>query len=264
MKQLWSASLSNLSTTYNLNERGSYGLFMLRFTGTAQAGQTVALPDLGNVKLNWNGEDIVNVPASILSALDNVYGGAVESTSNIGGSFAFSIIIPTGLWFDNKNIYEIGNNDKVYFNLSFPNMVAGLIVSGTVEISGLPKRGQMNYFHKLLSRNIVSAGASTITDTIVDKNISEVYLVDPATLMSNIQLVKDNKVIYDGSVGTELAYSNWIHQLESTVTTLALEFVTSGNVQEALGSGIDYKYTFSGGGTQEQYYSAVELINRGK
>ena len=260
MKQLTSGNLSNLSLNYNWKETGTYGLILIRYTGVAQAGKTVALADLGNIRFTRKGEDKINVPASILSALDNVYGGAIEATSAAGGAFAFSIIIPTGLWFDPSNVYSITGDDRVSFNLSFPNMDAVLIVSGNATIYALPKAGQMTYIHKILSANIIAGGAQTVTDTISENNISEVYLVDPATLLTNIQLSKNGGIVYNGDVGSELAYSNWIHQLESTVTTLALEFVTSMRVMEALGTPVSYNFQFSGAGTQEMYYSAVELI----
>jgi len=261
MKQLNSTSLSNLQLTYNFSD-GSYGLFLIRYTGVAAAGQTVALADLGNIIFNVKGQDKINVPASILSFLDDMYAGAIETVSAIGGAFAFSIIIPCGAWFDKSNVYNIKKSDEVYFNLTFPNMVAGLIASGTITLYGKPRNGQTNYIHKILSRNVVSGGASIVTESITDNNISEVYLVNPGALISDLQLTKDGKVIIDGAVGAELAYSNWIHSLETSGTTLAVEFAESGNVMEALGGGVNYKYTFTGAGTLEQYFSAIELIRK--
>jgi len=258
MKLLWSDNLSNLTTNYNISPE-QYGLFLIRYEGTAQAAQTVTLDDLGNVILNWNADDKINVDANLLSQLANEYGGFIEANSAVGGAFAFSIVIPTGAWFDSKNIYDIGKQDKVYFKLDYPAMVSSLIASGTVSIYGKPRKGQMNYIHKILSRSVVSGGSGIITDAITTPNIIELYVKDPASLVSNIQISKNNKVFVDGDVESELAYSNWIHLLEASGTLLAIEFAEGKNVLEAVSSNLTYKYTFTGAGNLAQYYSAIEF-----
>ena len=258
MKLLWQDNLTNLTTNYNL-ARGQYGLFLIRYSGTAQVGQTVTTTNCGNVILNWNGEDKINVDMDLLSQIANLYGGFIENSSAVGGAFAFSIVIPTGLWFDASNIYDIGDNDKVYFKLDFSAMTNALIASGTVAIYGKPRSGTMSYIHKILSKAVVSSGASTITDNIVTPNIATLYIKNPAALLSQIQINKDNKNYVDGDVASELAYSNWIHEVEATGTMLALEFVESHNIVEAISNTLNYKFTFTGVGTLSQYYSAVEF-----
>jgi len=263
MKLLWQDNLANLTTNFTV-PRGQYGLFLIRYSGVAATGQTVATTDLGNVILNANGNDKINVDVDLLSQLANVYGGAVEASSAAGGNFAFSILIPTGAWFDAKNIYDISANDKVYFKLDYPNLTSAKIVSGTVSVYAKPRHGVMNYWHKILSRAVVSGGAGVITDTLPVANISEVYLKNPAALISQVQLVKDGKVYVDGDVNAELAYSNWIHLLESSVTLLAVEFVESKDVREAISNNLSYKYQFTGAGNLAQYYSAIEFVDANK
>jgi hypothetical protein len=232
---------------------------MLRFTGVAQPTKTVTLADLGNVILNWNGDDKVNVDAELLSKVNNVYGGAIESVSNVGGAFAFSIMIPTAAWFDPKNIYDISDKDKAYIKLDYPAMLSSLIASGSVSIYAKPRKGIQSYFHKILSRAVVSGGAGVITDTINASNIIELYLKNPSSLVNQIQITKDNKVYVDGDAGSELAHSNWIHQLEASDTTLAIEFAESKDIREAISNTLSYKYTFTGAGNLAQYYSAIEF-----
>lgn len=258
MKLLWNDNLGNLTTTYNV-ARGQYGLIMLRYTGVAAVGVTVTLANLGNVILNWNGDDKVNVDAELLSLLANVYGGVIESTSAAGGAFAFSVIIPTSAWFDPKNVYDISDKDKVYIKLDYPALTPAVIASGSVSIYAKPRKGIHSYFHKILSRAVVSGGAGVITDTINASNIIELYLKNPAALVSQIQIIKDNNVYVDGDAGSELAHSNWIHQLETGNTTLAVEFAESKDIREAISNTLSYKYTFTGAGNLPQYYSAIEF-----
>jgi len=262
MRLLWQDNLVNLTTNFTI-PKGQYGLFLIRYSGQAAANQTVATTDLGNVILNANGNDKINVDVDLLSQLSNVYGGAIEASSVTGGAFAFSVIVPVAAWFDSKNIYDISERDKVYFKLDFPN-IASKIVSGTVAIYAKPRHGVMSYWHKILSRTVVSGGAGTITDTLPVANISEVYLKNPAALVSQIQLIKDGKVYVDGDTGSELAYSNWIHLLESSITLLAIEFVESKDIREAISQSLSYKYNFTGAGNLAQYYSAIEFVDANK
>lgn len=257
MKLLWQDNLLNLSTNYNVAQ-GQYGLFLIRYSGTAAAAYTVLTSDLGNVILNWNGEDKINVDVDLLSQLANQYGGFIEATSNVGAAFAFTIIIPTGAWFDSKNIYDISGGDKVYFKLDFPLLTAAKIASGTVTIQAKPRAGVMSYIHKILSRSVVSGGAGIITDTIVTPNIIELYVKNPSALTSQIQYSKDGKLYVDGDTASQLAYSNWIHLLETVNTLLAVEFAEGKNIDEAISKTLSYKYTFTGVGNLAQYYSAIE------
>lgn len=257
MKLIKTENLSNLQMNLNL-ARGQYGLFLIRFSGTNQAAKSVALSDLGNVILNWNGKDIVNVDVEVLTMMANIYGGFIEATNVVGGAFAFSFIIPTGAWFDTKNIYDVSDSDKVFFKLDYPNVLTNAL-SGSCTINALPQVGIMSYFHKILSRTVVSGGAGIITDTIVQSNIINLYIKDPATLTSDIQLIVDNEVKVDGSVSVELAYSNWIHLIESAGTFLCEDFAPSKDVREAISNILTYKYQFTGAGNLQQYYSAIEF-----
>ncbi|NCN06489.1 MAG: hypothetical protein GW946_01430, partial [Candidatus Pacebacteria bacterium] len=119
-----------------------------------------------------------------------------------------------------------------------------------------------NYLAKIMSRSVVAGGAGTITDTIVTPNIAALYIKNPAALISDAQLIKNGRVYVDGLIAAELAYSNWIHEIESTGTFLAVEFAESKDVRETIGSGITYKYTFTGAGNLAQYYIGVIFTPR--
>ncbi len=258
MKLLKQETLSNLQLNYNVS-RGQYGLFIIRFTGINAAASVVALSDLGNVILNWNGEDIINVDFELLTQLANEYGGYIESTPGaVGTAFAYSCIIPTSAWFDPKNVYDVGLSDKAFFKLDFPNVLTNA-ASGSVSISGLPQKGIQSYFYKILSRTVVSGGAGIITDTIVQNNIINLFIKNPAALTDSIQILIDNDVKIDGSVPVELAYANWTHLVEAAGNFLAIEFAPSKDVREAISNMLTYKYNFIAAGNLQQYYAAIEF-----
>ena len=254
---LWQADLIPGTTTYNVAQ-GSYGDFIIRFSGTALAGQTVALSDLGTVQLAWNGDSKVFVDVDFLSQMANQYGGFIEANSAAGGAFNFSVIIPAHAWQDALNVYTVKTTDKVFFKLTWsPTKIS----SGTVSISGNPKSGVHRYFHQILNQNVIAGGAQPVTDTINQPNIIELYLKDPSTaLVSTIQITKDKVEKANDVTGVLLAYSNWQHLVESSGTFLVLEFAPSGNLHEADGQQVGYKYQFTGAATLQQYYSAIQYI----
>jgi len=259
MNLLWSDNLGNLTTNYLVNP-GSYGGFLIRYSGTAQTGQTVTTTNLGNIILNSGGDDKINVDVDMLQQANNLYGGFIESNSTAGGAFNFSVFIPTGAWFDPKNVYNLTKEMQTYFKCDFPAMTSTLISSGTIQISGILQQGVHSYWHKMFSYNVVSGGASILTNTIAKANIIELYLKNPAALISQMQLIKDNQTFVNGNVANELAYSNYIHEVESSSTFLAVEFAQSKDIRQAISRTLTYNYTFTGAGTLAQYYSAIEFV----
>jgi hypothetical protein len=259
MKLLNSVPASNGSLTHYLPS-GQYGVIAIEMVLDAAAGVTLTRANMGNIILNWNGQDVVNIDAEILNLLNNVYGGVSEFSAVAGGAHRFTAYIPCGQWFDSQNIYDVGDNDKVSVKLDFPDLaLAANVDSGQINIYAKNRVGVMNYLHNIISRNIPASGASTLADSYPLNNVSQMYLKNPAALLTNVQIVKDGLTLVDAPPATLIAYSDFSHLLETTNTTLALDFIESKDIRESLGSTINYKYTFSGAGTLEQYFSFIEF-----
>jgi hypothetical protein len=202
---------------------------------TPQRAYYLTRANLGNIILNWNGQDVVNADAEILNQLDNVYGGVSEFSASAGSTTNASVFIPCGLWFDSQNVYDIGENDNVYLKLDFSDLAsASNVDSGTINVYGKNKTGVMSYLHNITSRPVVASGASTLADTYKINNISQIYLKDPATLLSNVQFSKDKETIVDASPGVLISYSDYVHQLETTNTTLRLTLQNQGTYAKRL------------------------------
>ena len=56
-----------------------------------------------------------------------------------------------------------------------------------------------------------------------------------------------------------ISYSDFIHQLETTNNTLAVDFVESRDIREAIGATVNYKYVFTGAGILQQYFSYIDF-----
>lgn len=256
MKLLKTENALTGNLTYTL-EKGQFGLFLIRYEGNNLTGQAVNLTDLGNVIVRWNGQDIINVDFEFLNKVSNLYGGLAEFSSTTGGSFKASAFIPTGLWFDSVNIYDVGEEDRVEFVL---NWSTTKIASGSVYLLGKPRRGIMHYIHGIKKRVVVSGGAGIITDNIVEPNIATYYIKNASSLVSRIQVERDGKAITDANTGAVQSYSDWTHLLEATSNILAVEFAESKDVREAVSNTLIVRLQFIASGNLETYYS--QLIPR--
>lgn len=260
MKLLHSVPVANSNLNFYL-PKGQWGNILIEYDVVTDTGLTMTRADAGNVKLNWGGDDVINVDAEILNLLNNVYGGVAEASFASAAANRMVVILPSGLWFDSGNIFDVANKDEVYIDLSFAALAAKC-VSGNVRIYSKPKIGVMNYLHKIVSRFVVAGGASVLADTFPISNISQVYLKNPAgSNVTQVQLTKNEETVVNASVQALIAYSDNIHNLETTNTTLALEMGESKDIRENIGNQIDYNYTFSAAGTLYQYFSHLHFTN---
>lgn len=258
MRLVQSVPLTNGSVTFFL-PKAQIGNIYIEYTPVAAAGVTLTRANYGNVILNWNGKDVVNVDAEILNLLDNVYGGTAEFTPAVGALSRMSVFVPCGQWFDPLNVYDVGEKDQVSIKLDFPQLASvANVASGSVNIYIKTKVGVMNYLHNIIARPVVVAGASTLADVYPVNNMSQVYLKNP-TILTRAQIMKDGETIVDAPTASLTAYSDWVHLLETSNTTIAIDFGESKDIRENLGNQVQYQYTFSGAGTLSQYFSFIEF-----
>jgi len=258
MRLLSSTNVANGQVTYTFPS-GQLGMIQVVFDVVTLAAQILTLDLCGNVRLNWTGEDIINVPVRLINLINNLYGGCSEATFGLAGVNRVSIFLTPGLTYDAKTVYDIGQNDNVTLTLDFRNIVP-LCASGTVKIYAKDKIGTMSYIHKILPKFCISQAAGQVPDSIPVNNISELYLDDPATnLITGVQVVKDNITVVDSQSLDDLqAYNNYIHLVETPVTNiLAIDLGESKDIRELIGGTLTYRMTFSGAATLPLYYGFI-------
>lgn len=270
MRELVSEQVGNNTLTYYLPYEKFYS-FQIIYSGVANTGQTVNRKDLGSIILNGNSEDLINTDASILTSIDNLYGGVPSFSSVAASNYTASVFIRAGLFWDSQNIYYPNPNYQTFFKLDFSDLAAKS-VSGTVTILGKNGTGVQRYVNTILSRSVVASGAGTLTNVINYPNIASIYLKN-SQVLDNIQISSDNRKITDGSQEAAFHYSNWFHRIETALTVesndiIGIEINDNGNLNSYNSNQLDYKYNFNTGATLQQYYSAVrrtpnqELLSR--
>jgi hypothetical protein len=240
---------------------GQYAGLVLIYNLTNAAGVTMTRDNLGTIALQWNGKDVIStIDVDFLNRIGDVYGGVSAFSSAIGAAAYAFVYIPFSEWFDPSNIYDIQPNDNVSIRCFFPDLSnIAICASGNVTIYAIDKVGTMNYLHKMTTRNVAFSAAGTQTDSFAYANIAQVYLKDAvANLLTRFILRKNGQTVVDGVVADLVAYSDWIHTLETTNAIIAIELAPSKNVAEAIGGEIEYTMEVSGLATVEQYFSYIQ------
>lgn len=264
MKIIYSQPNTTGGYTFAL-PKGQYGAIAIEYDLDAAAAVTLTRANMGNIRLTWNGRDVVNVDSEMLNLVNNLYGGVAEFSSAVGGATRMTCFIPVGMWWDSQNVYDVGDNDQVIIQLSFPDLaLAANVDSGSIRIHVKEKVGVMKYLHIVNQRFEQTSAAAVVSNSLPINNVSQLYYLNPAGALSQMQILKDGETIVDDTIPLIMAYNEWLHQLETAGTTLAIEFNESKELREVIGRQISYKHTFSGAATLRQYYSAVEFVSDAK
>lgn len=250
-----SENLLNLAAIKELPEAIIKGLF-IRFNGVAAAGVTVTVAQLGQVRVNYRGADIINVPFSFIQNFDNLHFGTVEFASAVGAAFTASGYVPFHAYWDNQNGLANRLEDKGFIELRFPALTAAVIASGTVEIYYVPATGIAGYIPMLMQQNIQAGGAGQVVDRLQQFNISEVYF-DFNAAITNILIYKDGKSMVSATQAVLQAKSNMDNQVETAITLIEVDLNPNKILTNALGNLLELNLTATGATTYNTYYMAV-------
>lgn len=251
MQLLYSYPFSGGSLTFFL-PRGMFGFFGIEFRGTnGTTPKTRA--NLGNIQLIYNTEPIINCDVDFFSQLTDLKSGYSRFNSVASAELDAFILLPCGEWNDRNNSYIINESDKAYFKLDYPDLQD---INGTVYIYGVNKDGIQNYLYAITTRNVVSQGASIISDVHRLPNVSQIYLKGGSSQVSHIQIIRDN-IPYIDAERTDLKnLSDALNEVETNANTLIeMDLNLSKDIRETIGDEILFKYTFSAGATLEQYFA---------
>lgn len=212
-------NLLNLSAFKKI-PRGTVKELFIRFDGTAQAGKTIALSDLGTVRVNVRGTDRHNLSVELLSAINNLKRGVAEFSSATGGAFTASFVVPFHAWWDDRN-GEYFNIDDSFIELRFPNLNSTNVASGTVRLYYIEAPSLTSYSMSLFQRNIQAGGAGRVAVQLEAKNISSLYVKED-TNVSNL-LVTTDIITVNGTQADLKSYSNNVNRVETAISLYEVE-----------------------------------------
>lgn len=226
---------------------GQYGAYMIRVTGTNQAGQTLAIANLGTVTCRIKGRPFVSVSAAALQTMNNIDLGFIESASAAGGAFTFSMFIPASSIGDG-NIFDVAEVDQATVEIDLSGVTAVIVLSGTVQLFGLVQEGSQMYLREMFGQ-MPTIAASSIDDVYLKyDNVSAVYIVTP-TNVDRVQVSKDGQTVVDATSGDLQAASNADNRHEAAFTAgYKMDLNRSGSIGEGLSDNIKLTVSTGAGG----------------
>jgi len=252
MRHLFRKNVSDQQLEYHLKS-GNYAGLMLAYEGTNDTGNTATRDHIGSVLFNRQGFPVVNCDAELLSYLNDLKGGYATFASSIAGAFSAFIFIPFGDFGDRNNSYLITKDEDVYVKLDFTALAAQL-ASGTVTVYGIMRDGVQNYQYNIHMRNVIAQGAGWISDNQELDNVATILLKDFSNV-DDIQIMKDEELVFNLNTTAALALSNWNNQVEASVDLIELDLNTSRDAVEILSKEIQFRYNFGAADTLGQYFT---------
>jgi hypothetical protein len=254
MRLFHSDSLLTTSTNKQLIEGTIKGLW-IRYTGTNQTGQTLTVANLGTVRVNVRGTDIVNVPVSFLSNMNNLFWGAAEASSTISAAFAFTVYVPFHAPWDSQNGIFVQIEDNPYIQLNYSGVTGTIIASGTVEVYAVLANQVARYIPLWNQQNVQVGGAGRATQRLQNFNISSLFIETNAQL-TTVLVNKDNKSVISANQNVLLAKSNLENEVETSITTYEVCLNPFRRIEEAVASLIEVDFTLGATTTVVMYFLA--------
>lgn len=235
--------------------RGLWRGLFVRWTGTNAGGQAVNLAQLGTVRVNLMGTDIVNCLVSFLSALGNLKSGVAEFASATGGAYAASVYIPFHTYFDLQNSLYAANDESIQIELR-NTVTTAIVTGGTVEVYALQGIHPMRYVPTLINQNVQAGGAGLVSDIVQSRNVSSLYVTDNAQL-SIMQVETDGRLRINANRGAIGAFSNFENRVETAITLFELNLNPHGIVSDALSDTVKVMFQVSAATTVLMHYNAI-------
>jgi len=237
MKRFATEQITNLFARFKLL-KGKYVGMLVVFSGTNQAGQTLANTDCGTIQILKNGIQKMSIDTWILQQSHNMHElGAVENASAIGAAFRLSYFVPfthvkddVALDIQDENEWEVVH--------TFPLSTGVIVLNGTVRYYGIKADdvGVSPYELQIVNHHLNIAGAGTFTFPIYLENVHSIYMENDAAI-SHVTVLKDGVPFYDqvdrADITTE---SNLFTKTETYNAALPYNKIQLNPCDEPLGS----------------------------
>ena len=246
--------------------KGNYRSIVLQFDFTNASGKTIAITDLGRLRITRNGADICNIDVSSLADINNAEAGYVKFASTTSSNGTCQVRYNFFEMNDKINCLRAGNQDT-QFNFNFsPTLVGSSLLSvGILTVYAVVGKGIETYLPGWYdaSQNLPDV-SGTLNLQLPFPNISKLYF-KTASDFSNIQVTKDAYSLFNASAVALLNATEFENQIEGAVTFIYLRLNPTGAVAEQVSKQIQILLISnkSGGGASTISYQQI-LFNPAK
>lgn len=233
--------------------KNRYAGFLVRFTGTTSAGQTLLIGDLGQVRVMRYGQEQISESAAFFAAYNDLKGGFLPGPT--GGAAALEDVF----FYVPFSLPELPNTANV---LSNEEMVLRIEPAATLparfvalpcqyEVYGyitpdVPEAYQLT----IREQDVQAAGAGRLAPTLNGKNLAAMYLIDAGAVIGSYSLDIDKIQVVDNiDDAVERAITSWENQIEAATALAEVNLVRTGNIANAINGIGKLQLVFTGAGT---------------
>jgi len=177
---------------------GKYMGMLIACRGTNAGGATVANTDFGIVQVLKAGQQKDNFDFECMQQSHNTQElGAVENASALGAAFNISCYVPfVDVGEDVALDIQVANEWEIVMNC--PNIVIGLVASGTIEFVGVQADdvAVSPYEIQVINHHISPGAAGTFVEPIYAENVDILY-IEKDTALTHLGLLKDGRPFVD-------------------------------------------------------------------
>ncbi|MBD3196327.1 MAG: hypothetical protein GF317_14810 [Candidatus Lokiarchaeota archaeon] len=239
---------------------GTYSHFYFRFDADASAAETITR-DIGRIRLNLNGKEIVNLDFDLLQFINDLEGGYPEAVQNEGGVCSYTALLPA-FYKDMENVFYVGEDDRlvIYFNYN-STQIDKIEQDDSFQIGGIHSRGQQTYWRTMFQEipNLIN-GTSPETFEAVENLVSLYYNNSNIT---RILMEVDGEVIVNAEAETIQSISNILNQKEASYSSIYKIDLTQGNsIGKLLSDEIKITFTTSDTDTPDLVFNGIMFDDR--
>ena len=243
---------------------GRYEHLLLRVSGTSAAAQTGTTSNLGRIRVNYNGTDIISSEFEFLHQWTNLFYGLPENTSAEAGACSFSSLIP----FSNRiisNGLDIGEDDLCQFFLTRDSAIDTTYDALTYELLGVETMTPQNYIQMFYDLTRSYSGAAQDVFDLKHENIGLIALIDgtiatPTAILDRAMVTRDDEIVFNGAKNSLLFGADIFHEVEAaSVGAICLDMAPGNDPLENLASSIGLQLSINALGTIGIWYLAYEF-----
>lgn len=234
-----------------LFKAGKTKRILLRYTGTNQAGQTMATTDLGTVQILRQNRPIANLLLSEVAKWNDLRYGTVLRSSSLGAAIDMSLIIDFSQQSDG-NVLPLTDDDYI----SIPAVSTVVVSALTVSVYQDVEDGSFLYVPRMFTRTETLSAEKPVY--IPDPNLYVLMLSEPSTAPTKIILTVDGVLRLDVPYAVAEIVSNADNRHE---TGSSPDFVILDVAKLANTRGHSYELQMVGGsGTLTYTTFAVDVV----
>lgn len=233
--------------------QGKYAGFLIRIFGTTSAAQTLLNADVGMIRINRDGKEVIAETFDFFHCYDDLKGGFLPTAT--GGAAAAEDIycfVPCSLP-ELPNVMNVPNNEQVDLKLDFTANLPLRFVAlpCTYQVYGYLTEDIVEAYQLLIrEQDVQAAAAGRLAEMINGKNLASLYLIDAGGILNSFSLSIDGQIVVDNIDDVvERAITAFENRVEVATTLVEVNQMRTGNFQNAINGNTELELIFSGAGT---------------